>query len=88
MVAHDKDDASIAKDLGADGVIFQTLDDVTKSCAAVAQAEGLSDPQTFEIGVFCGNYVTTVPEGYLDHLEEARSQRREGPKILASLNVS
>jgi amidophosphoribosyltransferase len=87
MVAYGKDNASICEDLGADRIVFQALVDLTEACAEVAKSEGLSDPQTFEVGVFCGRYVTPVPAGYFDHLEEVRGKSRARPAV-AYMNVS
>jgi amidophosphoribosyltransferase len=76
MVAYSRDNASICQDLGADRVIFQTLDDLTEACADIVKAKGLSEPQAFEVGVFCGQYVTPIPGGYLHRLEEIRGKSR------------
>ncbi|KAI9934010.1 hypothetical protein AWENTII_000369 [Aspergillus wentii] len=80
LVAYNRDTESIARHIGAESVIYQTLDDLKGACAEVAQENGQSEPQNFEVGVFCGNYVTPVSEGYLDHLEKIRG---EGRKIKA-----
>ena len=76
MVAFGRDNAEICKHLGADRIVFQTLDDVSDACAEVAKLAGRTKPRIFEVGVFCGRYVTPVPEDYFDHLEEVRGNSR------------
>ncbi|RMJ21984.1 Glutamine phosphoribosylpyrophosphate amidotransferase [Aspergillus sp. HF37] len=80
LVAHDRDTDSIAKHIGAERVIFQTLDDLKGACAEIAQENGRKEPSNFEVGVFCGKYITPVTNGYFDHLEKIRG---EGRKIKA-----
>ncbi|PYI29026.1 Amidophosphoribosyltransferase [Aspergillus indologenus CBS 114.80] len=80
LVAHGRNVVDIAKHIGADDVIYQTLDDLKGACAEIAQENGLAEPQDFEVGVFCGNYITPVSDGYFEHLEELRG---EGRKIKA-----
>lgn len=74
MVAHGKTRQEIAEYIGADDVIFQDLDGEDGLKAACSEAaDGTSQVEDFEVGVFCGKYVTQVPEGYLQHLSELRN---------------
>lgn len=74
LVAHGKTRQQIAEYIGADDVIFQDLDgkDGLKA-ACMEAAESTSQVEDFEVGVFCGKYVTEVPEGYFEHLSDIRS---------------
>ena len=73
LVAHGKTGQEIADYIGADEVIFLDLDgkDGLKA-ACMEAADSTSKVQDFEVGVFCGKYVTEVPEGYLEHLSDIR----------------
>ncbi|KAK2733598.1 amidophosphoribosyltransferase [Onygenales sp. PD_40] len=77
LVAHNRDAASIARHIGADTVIFQTLDDLTEACAEADNVNDPNLPHRFEVGVFCGSYITPVPSGYFEHLEKMRGEGRK-----------
>ncbi|KAI6088439.1 amidophosphoribosyltransferase [Hypoxylon rubiginosum] len=74
LIASGKDRFAIAKSIDAEEVIYQDLDDLKASCAELAPPGG---PTEFEVGVFCGKYVTPVPEGYFEHLNELRGTKQK-----------
>ncbi|KAI0424254.1 amidophosphoribosyltransferase-like protein [Xylaria sp. FL1042] len=73
MIAHEKSREDIAQLIGADDLIYQDLHDLKQACIEAAPNGGVKE---FEVGVFCGNYQTIVPEGYFDHLDEMRHKNR------------
>lgn len=75
LVAHNRDRFAIAEHVGAEEVIFQSLEDLKAACADLSPRDPKT--QTFEIGVFCGKYVTPVTEGYFEHLERVRGKSRK-----------
>jgi len=85
LIASDKDRFEIAKVIGADEVIFQSLDDLKDACRELSPPGG---PQAFEVGVFCGTYITEVPDGYFDHLAELHGEKSDGAKLAGSLVAS
>ncbi|KAL8810524.1 MAG: hypothetical protein Q9223_002365 [Gallowayella weberi] len=83
LIAHengqDRAVSEIAKHIGADRVIFQDLDDLKAACSEAEVSPTSVQPQIrdFEVGVFCGSYVTPVDEGYFKHLEEVRGASKK-----------
>lgn len=75
LIAHHRNSDDIAKHIGADAVIYQSLEDLKSS---VAQ-ESPRDPNTqeFEVGVFCGKYITPVSDAYFEHLERVRGETKK-----------
>ena len=73
LIAHHRDERSIAEHIGAVKVIYQTLDDLKTACAELSPRQN----QEFEVGVFCGKYVTPVEPGYFEHLERLRGESRK-----------
>ena len=60
--------------------MYQSLDDLNAACADLAPINpktGERSPKSFEVGVFCGKYVTPVSEGYFEHLERIRGEGRK-----------
>lgn len=73
LVAHNRDGDAIASHIGAEAVIYQSLEDLKASCAELSPRPN----QEFEVGVFCGKYVTPVTEGYFERLEKIRGESRK-----------
>ncbi|PVH83595.1 putative amidophosphoribosyltransferase [Cadophora sp. DSE1049] len=69
-IVHNRDRKDIAASINADEVISLSLEDLEAACAELSPR---SD-QRFEVGVFCGKYVTPVSEGYLEDLERTRGE--------------
>ncbi len=68
LVAHGRSEEEIRTLLGADGLIYQDLDDLI-----AAVAEGNDKLARFDTSCFSGEYVTGLDAGYLDALQTARS---------------
>ena len=68
LIAHNKTEAEVADAIGADELIYQSLNDLISSVQ-----EGNPDIKDFETSIFTGNYPTQIDEGYLENLEEERS---------------
>jgi amidophosphoribosyltransferase len=75
LIAHHRDSAAIAKHIGADDVVYQNLGDLESACARLSPRDPAT--QKFEVGVFCGKYVTPVDKGYFEHLERIRGENRK-----------
>ena len=58
----------IADAIGADELIYQTLEDLISSVQ-----EGNPEIKDFETSIFTGKYPTDIDDGYLQDLEETRS---------------
>ncbi|GEM80011.1 amidophosphoribosyltransferase [Vibrio superstes] len=69
LIAHGREVDEISELIGADGLMFQSLEDLV-----AAVGEGNPDIKTFETSVFSGQYVTgDVDQEYLDFLDSLRS---------------
>ena len=73
LIAHCKSPSEIAQLIGADEVVFQTLEDLKESILENSQSHAITN---LEVGVFNGNYISPVKESYLEHLEILRGQRK------------
>ncbi|MDR9825962.1 amidophosphoribosyltransferase [Vibrio sp. FNV 38] len=87
LIAHGRDNQAICERIGADELIFQTLEDLVS-------AVGLGNPDVslFETSVFNGEYVTgDIDQAYLEFLDEMRNDdskvQREIQQDLANLEL-
>jgi amidophosphoribosyltransferase len=80
LVASGKDVTALAKELGADRLIFQDLEDLKAAITDVAP-----DITQFDASVFDGKYVTgDVTEPYLDKLEKKRNDANKQTEDVAN----
>ncbi|SCU86461.1 LAFA_0E00892g1_1 [Lachancea sp. 'fantastica'] len=66
LVAYEKTTEEVSAELGCDKVFYQSLEDLIDCCKTKSISK-------FEVGVFTGNYVTGVEDGYLQELERMRA---------------
>lgn len=78
LIAHGRSEEEVTKDIGADWLVYQDIDDLV-----AASGEGNPNIERFDCAVFDGKYITgDVDDLYLKRLEESRndaakSQREE-----------
>lgn len=76
LVAHGRTEEEVAKEIGVDLVIYQTIDDLVQSCRTWNPTI-----ETFDCSVFTGEYVTGgVDERYLEHLQKLRNDNAKAKK--------
>jgi len=63
LIAHGRDISEVCDAIGADRMVYQDLPDLI-----AAVREGNPELQHFDCSVFTGDYVTGVPDGYLNEL--------------------
>ena len=67
LIASNKSDEEVAKEINADWLIYQTLEDLIE-----AVREGNPEIDEFENSIFTGKYITPLIENYLEELENSR----------------
>jgi amidophosphoribosyltransferase len=68
LIASGRNQKEIETELGADRLIYQELDDLIEACR-----EGNEGITRFDTSCFSGEYITGVDDGYLEDLENRRS---------------
>ncbi|KAA1469198.1 Amidophosphoribosyltransferase [Dentipellis sp. KUC8613] len=83
LVAHNKTTAQVAEAIGADLVIFQTMEDLISSVRQLNPSI-----KAFDCSVFTGEYVTGgVDSQYLDHLEQLRADNVKGKVLTGGMGA-
>ncbi len=86
FVAHQRSEAEVAKMIGADWLVYQSIEDLKKSCH-----EGNPHVDDFECSAFDGHYVTgDIGADYLAKISAARSdasKRQQELSFLIDTNV-
>jgi amidophosphoribosyltransferase len=70
LIAAGRNEQEIQEVLGADWLIYQELPDLIEACR-----EGNERIERFDTSCFSAQYVTGVEEGYLEKLQEQRSDK-------------
>ncbi len=88
LLAHGRDDEQIRETIGADGLIYQDLDDLTRAVLTKVAYKGNTRIEQFDCSCFDGNYVTgNVNQDYLLGLEERRGESAKNRELdLGSVN--
>ncbi len=81
LIASNRTDEQVAKEIGADWLIYQTLDDLIASCK-----EGNPEIKEFETSIFTGEYITPLGENYLHELEISRQDEVKAQREKAKAN--
>ena len=68
LIASNKTNDEVAKEIDADWLIYQTLDDLIDTVQV-----GNPDINEFETSIFTGKYITPLVENYLEDLENSRN---------------
>jgi amidophosphoribosyltransferase len=71
LIGYGRNEAQIAKEIGADRLFYQDLDDLI---SAVLYKKNKTNIARFDTSVFNGEYITgDVNDAYLQHLETCRN---------------
>ncbi|KAI9167563.1 Amidophosphoribosyltransferase [Paramyrothecium foliicola] len=85
LAAHGRTTEEIAKYIQADHLVYLPLEGLKAACRNAAGKD--SKVEDFEVGVFNGEYVTGVPEGYFEHLSALQQQKKKRKAEVAGLTT-
>ena len=72
LIASGRTDEEVAKEIGADWLIYQDLNDLIASAQ-----EGNPNIENFEMSIFDGKYPTSISSDYLEDLESSRGDDKK-----------
>ena len=76
-IAHGRTEKQVSEKIGADWLIYQTLDDLIDACSG-----GERNIDSFDTSCFNGEYVTgDIDQAYLEKLENARNDSAKSAQI-------
>ena len=79
LVAHDKTEKDIEKDIAADWLVYQDLEDLIRACTPSDEPEGSRE---FDCSVFDGKYITgDINDLYFEKLKAARADDAKKKKM-------
>ncbi|EPS36707.1 hypothetical protein H072_9715 [Dactylellina haptotyla CBS 200.50] len=82
LVAYNRSKSEVAKEIGADEVIYQTLPNLIKACSEINPSIS-----SFEVGVFNGEYITGCDPAYFKHLEDLRGEKSKAKRKEAAMQA-
>lgn len=82
LIAHGRTEQQVCEEIGADRLIYQTLDDLKS-----AVGRGNRDIEDFECSVFTGDYVTGISQEYLEKLEAKRGVKGRKKKLKQTAGI-
>ena len=78
-MAHNRSEAEVAAEIGADRLIYQEIDDMIDAITA-----GNKNLTKFDCSVFTGDYITGEDDTYFTELEIRRANdKKENEKMVA-----
>lgn len=84
LIAHGRTEAEVAKEIGADRLIYQELDDLIDAITT-----GNSELKAFDCSVFTGKYITGETESYFTDLEARRNDaEKQNDENMVAIDMS
>lgn len=84
LIAHGRTEAEVAKEIGADRLIYQELDDLID-----AVTTGNHELKEFDCSVFNGQYITGETDSYFTDLETRRNdEKKETDENMVTIDLS
>jgi len=84
LIAHNRTEAEVAREIGADRLVYQELDDLIDSVTT-----GNPKLKTFDCSVFTGKYITGETQSYFTDLEARRNDdKKHTDKNMVAIDMS